>query len=575
MFPPGAFVEAVKPDGPHLWRPARVVTPQPPHYLVCFTGDRAQYAVPIDFVRERAIPVAPRHEEPAKVIVDLTLNDSSDEQPEWSAPIAKPVRSHIHFDPYLTDSPPHGTQYHSHFDHFLPLSPTRPPTDDRYVIRDRRGRMPSWLSAQKMNDHARQYVPPQLHPIYLMPDAVPPSYKSADYTGNYVHGAPYDGPQSIRIHNYHDEMWSSSGADDKYMQRSQESSDDVSPRAREAREKIAREQEKLGVDAVLARFVIPRVPRKHLADPDNRYQQRWRQSTRHGHMTLGGSSGKTPSAHVESECTATSSEESAVKTLSARKKRVTPSKRRRERRTGEPRKKRYTEEIVASGTTLVPLTRRNLRRNANRVQENGQENRIPTANEISDLRVLSTKYASKTLGNGKRKGTTPKKHAGRKPMKILFEVDRSIRSQQREIEENMKNTSVFQSHDGLSITPCTMCSSNLPNVPSGAALDRLICSPCIELVAYGVKHTPRNVVTRWIIPSQTNPLISLRKNNELRSDSPHEKSAGTKPRSKIISVRTKPTTSELDNVERDVEELHAGVVVTSAHVDTLSQLTVV
>eukprot|EP00171_Calliarthron_tuberculosum_P010730 IDg10730t1 len=185
-FQAGAFIEAVKPGGPHLWRPARVVKHCTDHYNVSFTGDRTHYKVLLENVRERTIT---SHPEKSRVsspfvteVVDLTLDDSdimlrNHSVSSHATPIARPVQSRHYapHDPYLTEqySSPNNLSRISHgffYDpHMPPLSPTVPLPDDRFDNRHfEDNRLPFWLSNQRMN-HQRQYYRRRFDSGYGLP----------------------------------------------------------------------------------------------------------------------------------------------------------------------------------------------------------------------------------------------------------------------------------------------------------------------------------------------------------------------------------------------------------------------
>lgn len=569
LFQAGAFVEAIKPDGPHLWRPARVVEERPDHYCVSFTGDRSLYEVSHENVRERTVTSnaqKPRVlSQPVPEVVDLTVDDSDLElsnhlAASYATPIARPTQSQYHasHDPYLNEQylPPNNPRHISHglfYDpHMPPLSPTRPLLDDRFDKRSfEDNRLPFWLSPQRMN-HQQQYYKRSVDYAYWLSLGQPSGYSGIynhRYSGELGYGSGYD--DRNETHQY--ENVPSSGAEDCYRYTSQEYEDDefeteksdeiIPPLELAAREKIAREQEKLGVDAVLARVSIPRVPRKRLGSTyakantrnqdgldtsNDRYPQSWRNSprNRHGHMTLGANHKVRPkrstqdslsgskaasgsSAAIESDCTiATSDDESEIIRRSSRatmRQRSLQRKRRSEPRLVDklPRKRQLTEKIVASGVSRRAVPSMRLRSSRNKKARNVSTS-LKKQHNNNAVALLNSKFQTETRddgarGNGRRKGK-PKKHAGREAMKMLFEVERATRRERREYREAFvlrHSKAITLSTPGETIQRATesnlnvlscVCEERVAVAHKGLVLKCDLCTSNVHLWCSGIQY---------------------------------------------------------------------------------------
>ena len=265
-FECGAVVEAIKPGGPHFWRAARVIECLEDRYQVSFSGDKKLYNVGFKFVRKRPIKEKPKQAEEPSAVVDLTLW-SSDSSPEPDDNVdSKQLGHHTLLDPYRISDPyaTNATAPSTITSNTVSQPSCDPYAYSQFPIREQflnqtplnhqlftNRQLPLWQRRHNYKSRKRGNGRPKTPHSNSTPTTYTPSFSWL----------------KKGIRGYHNlitsELWPPSDTDEGNRWGDKQvtsSSEEAVTREPTAVEKIAREQEKLGLDAALARVSIPRKP---------------------------------------------------------------------------------------------------------------------------------------------------------------------------------------------------------------------------------------------------------------------------------------------------------------------------
>lgn len=449
-FECGALIEAIKPGGPHFWRAARVVGCLEGHYQVTFCGDKKLYNVALKFVRKRPVKEKPKTNVEPTAVVDLTLW-SSDSSPEPDVDddlntlghhsLLDPYRV---FDPY-SDFPSDPFNIHSNHasqPSFDPYAYSQFPNTRESFLNQRPPIPQPHIENMHLVNRRHPPPPPPSHALWRNPQVIKPRKRNS-YSWTPI--ANKTRWQENGKNFFLRDLWPLSDADTRIQP---SSSEEAVRREPIAVEKIAREQEKLGLDAALARVSIPRKPL-----PRNARRI-------HPRMSLGNST-STKNYFANDRSDEVSPNSIAVKSvheLPIAPPRL-PSKSKVPLRRPRPRQRLYFNDSVSSsddegdirsGPRLsarqreLARKRRAEKANDEAVPRKKQQvigSRFPRRKQISSVPphgksgvaacVRKSKVSKKVpevvnaRGNGRRKGPA-RRNAGLSSVEVLTNVDRSV-----------------------------------------------------------------------------------------------------------------------------------------------------
>lgn len=658
------MVEAIKPNGRHYWRAARLhANNQSDDSMceVCFNGDKKIYKVERKNVRKRPVKKPkPVIKVKTTVVVDLTGEESiSDEVQEYFEK-SNPNVGVVDFgkgtgfkDPYLEQKTNLPIQNQNKITGLYSEDPyaldsPEPPQTDYYTA-----------------DFPLHYPPQPQHPLHLTTNDIGWKSNNYSYTNNRRrkgggkqprHRNTWYNPTNDSYNNnnsvggYQEQAmsfptfdmgttniqhWSTAVASEPPVipDEEDEEKEVVIPRKPGASEKVAREQEKLGIGADLARISVPRKPLPKWLNSSRRTLPR---------MSLGGTREKLPDEDdaigldipsvgvVVEDVEATSNEISHSESPPRKKKKLAPRRKKKVRKPaptiststddgGEddeeirkgPRLSRRQRVLAEKrkASELEAAARKKEQALATKYYARKKPRLVRASKRVPKVSIpeepgppLLREIVAKTRGNGRRKAGVVRRNMGAKRLEMLNSVDKFVTNEYiahvakfNKFNEQMRNSdgngygNVKKNCKGAicaniardkadALLHCNLCGNEHHTYCTGIKTfaNPLLCGNCVDLIIRGYKKVPvegrwTRGRRKWLVSVGISPLVHIFQN--LKISPTHEAlkrdRAPTPPR-----LRLGLTPEEQNKMCMNVEDLRRGIIKRSIRSNSATKLTI-